>query len=45
MDNAVNINVLERSQGTLAEKMEKKANMIQLAGIIEDSIVDGPGIR
>lgn len=51
MNNAVNINVLERTQSPFVEKIEKtekiekKANMIQLAGIIEDSVVDGPGIR
>ena len=43
MDNAVN--VLERKQNPFVEKTENQANMIQIAGIIEDSIVDGPGIR
>ena len=42
MDNAVNINVVERKQNPFAEKT---ANTIRLAGIIEDSIVDGPGVR
>ena len=43
MDNAVN--VLERIRNPFAGKPEKKTDMIRLAGIIENSVVDGPGVR
>lgn len=45
MENAVNINVSERTRRSVAEIADKKSSLINLAGTIEDSIVDGPGVR